>query len=74
METKREAIHAISKILVTTNPTCLSEHARISTIIPLLNNCRDTNSTDLQIFEALLALTNILSCGSAEKSTFNAEK
>jgi hypothetical protein len=59
---------------VTTNPNLLSEHQRLGCIKPLVMLCRDSTSTELQQFESLLALTNILSCGTAEHDKFVAEK
>lgn len=71
---RREAAHALAKMLVTTNPTLLSEHARLGSIRPLLYLCRENDSTELQQFEALLAVTNIISCGSAERSRFDSDR
>ncbi len=71
---RREAAHAIAKTLVTTNPTILSEHLRLAVFRPLLFLCKDVDSTNLQQFEALLALTNLTSCGQVEHDRFTAEK
>ena len=72
--TRLEAAHAVAKTLVTTNPHLLSEHQRLGAIKPLLMLCRDGDASNLQQFECLLALTNILSCGEAEHGKFVAEK
>lgn len=41
----------------------------------LINDlCRETDAGNLQQFEALLALTNLLSCGEGEQNKFDAEK
>lgn len=71
---RREAAHAIAKTLVTTNPTILSEHLRLGCIKPLVFLCKDVDASNLQQFEALLALTNLTSCGSVEHEKFVAEK
>lgn len=73
-EARREAAHAIAKSLVTTNPSLLSAHQRLGVIHPLLDLCRDVDSTNLQQFEALLSLTNILTAGQAEVGRFIKEK
>jgi hypothetical protein len=62
-----ECGHAIAKTLVTTNPMLLSEHARLGAIAALVYVCRNVDATNLQQFESLLALTNLVSCGSAEQ-------
>jgi len=72
--TRREAAHAISKILVTTNPIMLSEHLRMSSIRSLVHLCRESDSSNLQQFEALLALTNLTSFGSDEQNKLADEK
>lgn len=69
-----EAGHAAAKTLVTTNPTILSEHVRLGTIRPLLYIAKDVDSSNLIQFEALLALTNVLSCGLSEQEKFVNEK
>ena len=71
---RREAAHAVAKTLVTTNPNMLSEHARVGAIPPLLMLCKDVDASSLQQFEALLALTNILSCGATEQDRFCSER
>lgn len=69
-----EAAHAVSKMLVTTNPNLLSEHQRLGSIKPLIALCKESSTSNLQQFEALLALTNVLSCGPTEHEKFAAEK
>ena len=71
---RRQAAHAMAKSLVTTNPMMLSEHLRLSAMKPLIFLCRDTESSNLMQFEALLALTNITSLGDRERDRFVAEK
>ena len=73
-ETRREAAHAVAKALVTTNPTLLQEHARLGAIQPLIQLARDVDATNLQQFESLLALTNLISLGQAEQTKFVKEK
>eukprot|EP01034_Spumella_vulgaris_P029108 gene29108-36099_t len=72
--TRMECGHAVSKTLVTSNPNLLTEHMRLGAIKPLVMMCRESESSNLQQFEALLALTNILSCGANEHDRFAAEK
>ncbi len=70
MVTKREAAHAIAKTLVTTDPNLLQAHMRLGSIEPLIALCGDVDATQLQQFEALLALTNLLSVSDSEASKF----
>jgi len=71
---KREAAHAVAKALITTNPSLLQGHARLGTIQPLIVLARDVDSSNLQQFEALLALTNLVSLGESEQAKFVREK
>lgn len=71
---RREAAHAVAKALVTTNPHVMSEHQRLGAMRPLLYLCKESGTTQLQQFEALLSLTNLLSCGMAEQNRFASEK
>jgi hypothetical protein len=71
---RRECAHAISKALVTTNPTLLSEHLRLGCVAPLVMLCKDVDSTNLMQFEACLALTNLTSVGDVEQERLVAEK
>lgn len=68
------AAHAIAKSLVTTNPNLIPGHTRLSCIGPLLYLCKESGSSDLQQFEALLSLTNIISSGEAEQDRLVHEK
>ena len=74
MTTRLEAAHAIAKTLVTTNPHVLSVHLRVGTVAPLLLLCRENDASNLQQFEALLSLTNIVSCGEVETEKLVTEK
>jgi len=67
---RREAAHAVAKTLVTTNPISLKDNQRISSIHSLVVLCKDNDANNLQQFEALLALTNLLSTGEAERNFF----
>jgi len=69
-----ESAHAIAKTLVTTNPVLLPEHVRMQAMGPLIFLCREVASSSLQQFEALLALTNLTSCGEAEQDRLCKEK
>jgi hypothetical protein len=64
----RSIHHCMAKMLVTTNPTLLTSAQMMGAIKPLLQLVRDVESSDLQKFEALLALTNIASAGDDTKS------
>lgn len=70
---RREAAHVIAKTLVTTNPHLLSESLRYSSIRSLIHLCKDVDSTNLQQFESLLSLTNLLSCGEGEQDRLLSE-
>ena len=65
---RASATHAIAKVLVTTNPNLLTPAQRMGAIAPLLRLCREPKSSNLEQFEALLALTNIASVGDDEKA------
>ena len=52
----------------------LTEHVRLSAIMPLIFLCRDVDATNLQQFEALLALTNLVSCGEVEQNKLSHDK
>jgi hypothetical protein len=64
----------VAKMLVTTNPTLLSEHLRTSAVAPLLFLCGDVDGTNLQQFEACLSLTNLTSCGESEQDRLASEQ
>lgn len=72
--TRLECAHVVAKTLVTTNPNLLTEHQRLGAIKPLVMLCRESDASYLQQFEALLALTNLLSCGSDEHDRFTSER
>ncbi len=72
--TQREAAHAIAKSLITTNPALLQGHARLGVFQPLIRLAQDVDANNLQQFEALLALTNLVSLGEAEQEKFVREK
>jgi len=57
----RQAQHCVGKLLVTTNPGLLTVSQRIGSIQPLMQLIKDSKSTDLQQFEALLSITNLAS-------------
>lgn len=59
----RLARHTMAKILITQNPTMLTSAQRLGSIKPLLQLIRDIHATDLQCFEALMAITNIAGSG-----------
>ena len=59
----RHSRHCIAKLLVTTNPTLLTSAQRLGSIRPLIQLIRDIKAKDLQVFEALLAVTNVASSG-----------
>jgi len=59
--------HCIAKILVTTNPTLLTTTQRLGAVKPLLNLCKNNDSTNLQQFEGLMSLTNLGSCDDETK-------
>lgn len=66
--------HCMGKMLITTNPSLLTSAQRMGAIKPLMGLVRDVESTDLQKFEALLALTNIASAGDDTKKRIVVEK
>ncbi|CAM9732538.1 unnamed protein product, partial [Phaeothamnion confervicola] len=70
-----EARHAVAKTLVSVNPALLSDAQRLGAIVPLMALCRrpDSEGTDLERFEALLALTNLASSGDAARDRIAAD-
>ena len=56
---RARALHAVAKVLVTTNPSVLSDRQRAAAVPNLLWLCRWAKATNLQQFEALMALTNL---------------
>jgi hypothetical protein len=70
----RLARHCIAKLLITTNPNLLTAAQRLGSVRPLIQLVRDIKASDLQYFEALLALTNIASSGEDAKNRIVSEK
>lgn len=70
----RNLRHCIGKMLVTTNPSLLTSAQRMGAIKPLIQLVREVGSSDLQQFEALMALTNIASVGDDTKNKIVAER
>jgi hypothetical protein len=70
----RFARHTIAKMLITTNPSLLTSAQRLGSIKPLIQLIRDAKGSDLEQFEALLALTNIASSGEDAKNRIVAER
>jgi hypothetical protein len=70
----RNAQHTIAKLLVTTNPNSLNTSQCMGSIQPLLQLVKDSESSDLQTFEALLSLTNLASLNESTKQRIVSEK
>jgi hypothetical protein len=70
----RLARHCISKLLATANPNLLTASQRMGSIKPLLQLIRDSEANDLQVFEALLAITNVAAAGDDTKDRIIAER
>jgi len=68
------ARHCIAKMLITTNPSLLTSAQRLGSIKPLIDLIRDHKASDLQHFEALLAITNIASSGDDAKNRIVSER
>mmetsp|Transcript_3163 Transcript_3163/g.4453 ORF Transcript_3163/g.4453 Transcript_3163/m.4453 type:complete len:1169 (+) Transcript_3163:206-3712(+) len=68
------AAHCMAKMLVTTNPSLLTVTQRMGCIKPLILLIRDTDATDLHVFESLLSITNIASVDNETKSKIISEK
>jgi len=66
--------HCMGKMLVTMNPSLLTSAQRMGVIKPLIQLVREVGSSDLQQFEALMALTNIASFGDDTKNKIVAER
>ncbi len=62
---RARALHAVAKVLVTTNPAVLSDRQRASAVPNLLWLCRWPQASNLQQFEALMALTNLAAADDA---------
>jgi len=70
----RQARHCVAKILVTTNPGLLTTSQRMGSIKPLIDLIKDNDSSSLQQFEALMAITNLASTSDETKDRIVAEK
>jgi hypothetical protein len=70
----RLARHCIAKLLITTNPSLLTSAQTLGSVRPLILLVRDIKASDLQHFEALLAITNIASSGEDAKQRIITEK
>lgn len=70
----REARQCIARLLVTTNPSILTTSQRLGAIKPLLRLIGDSDASDLQCFEALLAVTNLAASGDDAKEKIASEK
>jgi hypothetical protein len=70
----RSIRHCMAKLLVTTNPGLLTSAQSMGAVKPLIQLVRQTDSTDLQKFEALLSLTNLASMGDSTKNKIVTEK
>ena len=74
MSSRLSAAHVIARTCITTNPNLLNAHTRLDTIRPLLMLLTNKDALQIQQFEALLSLTNILSVGIEEQNKFAANK
>jgi hypothetical protein len=72
--TAKQAHQCIAKLLVSTNPSILTTSQRIGAIKPLMKLIRDSSASDLQHFEALLAITNLASTGNDAKDKVVSER
>ena len=70
----QQSRHCLAKILTTTNPSLLTNSQRMGSIKPLLQLLKDNDSSSLQQFEALLAITNLASTDFESKERIVAEK
>merc|ERR1712127_788568 len=70
----RSIRHCMAKLLVTINPSLLTSAQSMGAIKPLLQLVREIDSNDLQKFEALLSLTNLVSMGDNTKNKIASEK
>jgi hypothetical protein len=70
----RSVRHCMAKLLVTINPGLLTSAQSMGSIKPLIQLVREIDSSDLQKFEALLSLTNLVSMGDNTKNKVAAEK
>jgi len=70
----RSIRHCMAKLLVTINPGLLTSAQSMGSIKPLVHLVREIESNDLQKFEALLSLTNLVSLGDDTKNKLSSEK
>ena len=70
----RSIRHCMAKLLVTINPGLLTSAQSMGAIKPLIQLVREIDSNDLQKFEALLSLTNLVSMGDNTKNKLASEK
>lgn len=70
----RNIRHCMAKLLVTINPGLLTSAQSMGSVKPLIQLVREIDSSDLQKFEALLSLTNLVSMGDNTKNKVAAEK
>jgi len=70
----RSIRHCVAKLLVTINPGLLTSAQSMGSIKPLIQLVREIDSSDLQKFEALLSLTNLVSLGDNTKNKVASEK
>lgn len=68
------AYQCVARLLITTNPAILTTSQRMGSIKPLIQLVRDNTASDLQHFEALLAITNLASSGYDAKDKIVSEK
>jgi len=59
----QQAHHCVARLLITTNPSILTTPQRMGAIKPMIQLIKDSNASDLQHFESLLAVTNLASTG-----------
>lgn len=70
----RSIRHCMAKLLVTINPGLLTSAQSMGAIKPLIQLVREIDSSDLQKFEALLSLTNLVSLGDSTKNKVSSEQ
>ncbi len=69
----RSARHCTAKMLISINPSLLTSAQKLGAVKPLILLIRDIKASDLQHFEALLAITNIGSSGDDAKNRIVSE-
>mmetsp|Transcript_769 Transcript_769/g.1621 ORF Transcript_769/g.1621 Transcript_769/m.1621 type:complete len:1105 (-) Transcript_769:70-3384(-) len=70
----RNIRHCMAKLLVTINPGLLTSAQSMGSIKPLLQLVKEIESSDLQKFEALLSLTNLVSMSDTTKNKLASER